>query len=109
MLMQIIVSGQHMPMPESVQKYVKNKTQDVLTKYFANVIDAHVHFSKQGNDIACDIIAHDGTGKHRSVIKSRGIAHEMCNAFDKSLDKLEHQIQKLKSKMNDYHKSRASD
>ena len=91
--MQIIASGQHMPMPESVQKYVKNKTQDVI---------------KQGNDIACDIIAHDGTGKHRSVIKSSGIAHEMYNAFDKSLDKLEHQMQKLKSKMNDHRKSRAS-
>lgn len=104
--MQIMASGQHVSISETIQKYVKTKAQSVVTKYFASAIDAHIHFSKQGGDIACDIIMHDGTGR-RSVIKSNAIAHELRNAFDNSLDKLEHQMQKLKSKMNDHHKCRA--
>ena len=105
--MQVMASGQHLSIGESIQEYVKNKTQNVVTKYFANAIDAHIHFSKQGNDISCDIVTHDGMGR-RSVIKSNAIAHEMRNAFDNSLSKLEHQMQKLKSKIKDHHKHAAS-
>ena len=101
--MQIAASGQHISIGTALQVYVKDRTSEVVRKYFGDVPSAHVHFSKQGREFECDIVVNSGTGKHM-VIKSNSSADEIYSAFDIALSKLEKQLRKYKSKLNDHHK-----
>ena len=62
--MQVDTSGQHMSVGQSLNEYVDGRLKEVVGKYFSNAPSAHVHFSKQGHEFKCDIVLHEGTGRH---------------------------------------------
>ncbi len=101
--MQVDTSGQQMSVGQSLNEYVDGRLQEVVGKYFSNAPSAHVHFSKQGHEFKCDIVLHEGTGRH-VVIKSNNTSDEVYNAFDIALSKLEKQMRKYKSKLNNHHR-----
>ena len=101
--MQVDTSGQHMSVGQSLNEYVDGRLKEVVGKYFSNAPSAHVNFSKQGHEFKCDIVLHEGTGRH-VVIKSNNSSDEVYNAFDIALSKLEKQMRKYKSKLNNHHR-----
>lgn len=101
--MQLQVSGQHISIGSSLQSYVEERTKSAVTKYFAEATNGHVHFTKRGFEYYCDIVINEGTGRHM-ILKSNATSDDIYSAFDISLSKLEKQLRKYKSKLNDYSK-----
>jgi ribosomal subunit interface protein len=101
--MQLQISGQHIAVGSSLQEYVNDRTNSVVKKYFAEAPSGHVHFSKQNHNYNCDIVVNEGTGRH-VIIKSNSSSDEIYNAYDVALGKLEKQLRRYKSKLNDYSK-----
>ncbi|WP_425364528.1 ribosome hibernation-promoting factor, HPF/YfiA family [Candidatus Tisiphia endosymbiont of Mystacides longicornis] len=100
--MQVSVSGQHISIGNSLQDYVKSRTTQVAAKYFSTIINANVHFSKQGFQLVCDIVVNDGTGRH-IILKGNAASDDIYSAFDAALSRLEKQLRKYKSKLKDRH------
>ena len=103
--MQVAVSGQHISIGKSLQNYVNSRANEVVCKYFENVLSSNVCFSKQGREFSCDIVVNDGTGRHM-VIKSNAVSDEIYNAFDFALSKIEKQMRKYKSKLKNHNKQK---
>lgn len=103
--MQINISCQHMSAGQSLSEYVEERLKHVVSKYFANALSAHVHFSKRSYEFKCDLVLNEGTGRS-VVMKSSGASDEVHNAFDEALGKLEKQMRRYKSKLNDHHKKK---
>lgn len=99
--MQVLVSGQHLVIGVSLQEYVKDKITSSIKKYFDHASGATVHFNKQNHEFLCDIIVHDGTGRH-TITKSNAAADDIYFAFDSALNKVEKQLRKYKSKLKDH-------
>jgi ribosomal subunit interface protein len=99
--MQVLVSGQHLSIGTSLQEYVKDRVTNSIKKYFDHASGSTVHFNKQNYEFLCDIIVHDGTGRH-TIIKSNASADDIYFAFDSSLSKIEKQLRKYKSKLKDH-------
>ncbi len=100
--MQISIAGHHISLCSSLQEYVKKRTTEVIQKYFEHAISAAIHFSKQGFQVVCEVVVNDGTGRH-VIIKSDASSDEIYSAFDIAAVKLEKQLRKYKSKINDHH------
>ncbi|WP_250311861.1 ribosome hibernation-promoting factor, HPF/YfiA family [Rickettsia endosymbiont of Oedothorax gibbosus] len=100
--MQVSVSGQHISIGNSLQDYVKSRTTQVAAKYFSTIINANVHFSKQGFQLVCDIVVNDGTGRH-IILKGNAASDDIYSAFDAALSRIEKQLRKYKSKLKDRH------
>jgi len=100
--MQISVSGQHISIGSSLQEYVQSRTTQVVKKYFANIISADIHFSKHTFQFLCSIIVNDGTSRH-TILKSNSTSDDIYSSFDTAIAKIEKQLRKYKSKLNDRH------
>ncbi|WP_341786678.1 ribosome hibernation-promoting factor, HPF/YfiA family [Rickettsia endosymbiont of Cantharis rufa] len=100
--MSISVSGQHISIGNNLQEYSKERATQVVKKYFTDIINIDIHFSKEGINFKCDIIVKYGSGKH-SIIKSNDSCNDIYVAFDKAMSKLEKQLRKYKSKFKNHH------
>lgn len=96
--MKISVSGQHMSVGQSLTEYINDRLNDVVTKYFDNVISAGVHFIKEGYRFTCDIIVNTSLKNH-NVIKSNAICDDVYSSFDQSLSRMEKQLRKYKNRL----------
>ncbi len=97
--MNITVSGHQVNLGSSLQSYVTERLESVVFRYFANAISANVVFSKESYLYNCDIIVNDGTGR-KLVMKSSDSSDDIYSSFDSSLLKLEKQLRRYKSKIN---------
>lgn len=98
----ISVSGQHISIGNNLQEYSKERVNQVLTKYFPNIINVDIHYSKEGINFKCDIIVKYGSGKH-NIVKSNESCNDIYVSFDKAMAKLEKQLRKYKSKLKNHH------
>lgn len=106
--MKITIAGQHMSVGASLEEYVREKLDHITNKYFEHATGADVHFLKHGHFFKCDILVHDGTGRH-TMIKSGAECDDAYAAFDLSLAKCEKQLRRYKDKLKDrHHKVKAS-
>lgn len=101
-MLSINISGQHISVGKSLQEYVKDRMEEIITKFFDHAPGAHVNFTKRGYEYICDIIISDGTGRH-TAIKSNGASDEVYSAFETALTKAAKQLRKYKSKLKDRH------
>lgn len=101
--MQVNLSGKQIAIGESLTLYAKTRLQEVTQKYFANAPGAHIYFAKNNRDFACEIILQEGTGRHL-VMKSNCSCDDIYSAFDKALGKLEKQMRRYRSKLNNHHR-----
>lgn len=99
--MNIQISGQHISTGASIQEYASQRLDSVVTKYFKGAPSGHVHFSKKGREFGCDIVVNDGTSRHMTI-KSNYSSDDIYDSFDVALSKLEKQLRRYKSKLNDH-------
>ena len=98
--MQILVSGKKLKVGQSLTQYVNEKVDYLIDKYFEKIVNINVVFSKQGHMFTCDILFNEGS-KKKIVIKSKAHSDEVYNAFDMALVRIEKQLRKYKSKLQD--------
>lgn len=97
--MNVIVSGQQISVGSSLQTHATERVEQVVLKYFSHAISANVTFSKQGYLYLCDISVNEGTGR-KAFIKSSDSSDDAYAAFDSALVKLEKQLRRYKSRLN---------
>ncbi|MGI4775709.1 MAG: ribosome hibernation-promoting factor, HPF/YfiA family [Janthinobacterium lividum] len=100
--MQISISGQHVDKGEALPIYVKERFTQVIKKYFDDILNANIHFSKEHNQYRCDIIVNDNSGK-QLIVKHQQTSDEVYASFDGAIANLEKQLRKYKSKLKDRH------
>ena len=98
----ISVSGQHISIGNNLQEYSKERATQVVKKYFTDIINIDIHFSREGINFKCGIIVKYGSGKH-NIVKSNDTCNDIYVAFDKAISKLEKQLRKYKSKFKNHH------
>lgn len=101
-IMNVSIAGQHITIGTSLSEYVEERIQDVTKKYFDKAVGCNVHFTKENFEYLCDIVLHEGTGRHMTI-RSNAKSDDIYSAFDMSLTKLEKQLRKYKSKLKDRH------
>ena len=100
--MKVSVTGHHMQTGESLQSYVGDRVEYVVSKYFETAISAHVVFTKTNHHYHCELIVNDGTKKH-DLVQSEAECDEAYSSFDSALVKLEKQLRRHKSRLKDRH------
>ena len=101
--MKVQISSQHISISTKLKDYINDKTIEIVTKYFHEAPSAHVYFTKTNHHFLCEIVVNEGTGRH-VLLKSNASCDDMYSAYDQSLGKLQKQLRKYKSKLNDYSK-----
>lgn len=101
--MQITVSGKGMDVGEALRSYVEDKVKDTVERYLDRVSDVKVIFTKDGHRIPSEIVFNTGTHS-KVVIKGNSEAEDAHTSFDMCIHKIETQLKKYKSKLNDHHK-----
>ena len=100
--MEVKIAGQHISVGDSLKGYVEDRLQSMVTKYFEHAVSSHVHFVKDGHQIKCDIMVHEGTGR-RAITKSESLCDDIYSSFDIALAKCEKQLRRYKSRLKDRH------
>ncbi len=94
--MQILVSGKQLDVGDALRSHVDERLQNGVAKYFANSLDAHVVFSREGVD--CSV--HVGQGIHA---QAHADASEIYQAFDQASERLEKRLRRYKRRLRDHH------
>jgi len=107
-MMQIVVSGKHLDVGQSLRDYIMGSVEHNVIKFFEDAIKAHVTVSKLNNSkqnhlFRVDIIVNEGTGI-RVIIKSNAEGFDPYQCFDIAIGKLSAQLRKYKSKIKNHHK-----
>lgn len=100
--MEISITGQHLSMGDSLKAYVEGKLPNMVAKYFEHAVSSNVHFVKDGHQIKCDIMVHEGTGRH-ALTKSESLCDDIYSSFDIALARCEKQLRRYKSRLKDRH------
>lgn len=98
--MQVSISGHHMDITDALRQYVSEKMERII-RHFDHVTNAQVvlHVEKGDNIVEANVHAKGAS------IHATGIADDMYAAIDNMIDKLDRQVLKHKSKLNDHHRS----
>lgn len=100
--MNITISGHHLEVTPAIREYVQNKLERVM-RHFDHVIDIAVILTvdnlqekdkRQKAEINMNL-----SGK---VLHAEGIAHNLYAAIDSLVDKLDRQVMKHKTKVQDH-------
>ncbi len=97
--MQITITARHFNLTNAIRDHI-NDSCGKLEKYFENIIHAHFVLSFENNQNKVELVIH--APKHN--LKSETTEKDMYLAIDTVVDKVEHQIKKMKDKWTDHHK-----
>lgn len=97
--MQVAIAGQHIKLGASLQEHVRERSKEIVMRYFEHAPSAHVHFDKEGHFYKCDILVNEGADAN-VIIKADGDSHDIYSSFDIALTKVEKRLRKYKSKLN---------
>ncbi|RBI67587.1 ribosome-associated translation inhibitor RaiA [Roseovarius sp. TE539] len=98
------ISGKQIDVGAALQTHVKDELGSAVAKYAERPTDAHVIFSKSGNEFQCEAIVHLSTGL---TAQATARAHEIYAAFDKCSEKMEKQLRRYKRRLKDHHRDRS--
>jgi len=98
------ISGKQIDIGEALQTHVKDELGAAVAKYAERPTDAHVIFSKNASEFACEAIVHLSTGL---TAQASAKAHEIYGAFDACCEKMEKQLRRYKRRLKDHHRDRA--
>ena len=100
--MEISVSGHQIDTGSALQEYATDRLESLREKYFARALSAHVTLSPDGSGtLSSDIVMHVNRGL---ILKAHGQAGDAHQAFDAAHTKLEKQLRRYKSRVQDHHK-----
>jgi len=100
--MEIKITGQHISVGDSLKGYAEGKLKEVVSKYFEHAVSSAVHFVKDGHKVKCDIMVHEGTGRH-TLTKSEALCDDIYSSFDIALARCEKQLRRYRSRLKDRH------
>ncbi|RMD93599.1 MAG: ribosome-associated translation inhibitor RaiA [Alphaproteobacteria bacterium] len=98
------ISGKGMDIGTALQTHVRGELDEVIEKYALRATDAHVVFTPEAHQIACEAVVHLSTGL---LARGRGSGDDAYAAFDACIDKMEKQLRRHKRKLRDHHHKRA--
>ncbi len=94
--MYISITGRHIEITSALRDYVEKKVSK-LSRYFNNIIDAHVILGLEGKtDQVAEITIH----ANGITIQGEECSEDMYASIDKVLEKVERQIKKYKEKIS---------
>ncbi len=101
--MDIIISGKHLNIGESLKKHVEVEMKNRIARYFQEAVHSHVTISKHGHFFHTDVTVNEGTG---TGILIRGEAEDTdaYHSVDVAVAKVEKQLRRYKDKLHDIHK-----
>ncbi|TMM48211.1 ribosome hibernation-promoting factor, HPF/YfiA family [Qipengyuania marisflavi] len=103
--MDIRVSGHQMDTGSALQEHVDERLNAIVEKYFNRAISSHVTFGRAAaGAYSSDIVTHVMQGL---ILKGHGEAHDVHQAFDKAVSKIEKQLRRYKSRLKDRHERHA--
>ena len=94
--MQLSISGKQLDVGEALRSHVQDSLEAVVSKYFADAIDASVVFSRVGHLHRTDISVHVG---HDISVQSHGEAAEPYAAFDTASAHVAKQLRRFKRRL----------
>ncbi|MFP6748378.1 MAG: ribosome-associated translation inhibitor RaiA [Alphaproteobacteria bacterium] len=98
--MQILVSGKQLDVGDALRSHVDERLQNGVAKYFANSLDAHVVFSREGQGYRVDCSVHVGQGIHAQAHADAG---DIYQAFDQASGRLEKRLRRYKRRLRGHH------
>ena len=103
--MEIRVSGHQIETGAALQTHVDDRLNSIVDKYFNRAISSHVTFGKApGGAFSSDIVTHVTQGL---ILKGHGQAHDVHQAFDQAMGKIETQLRRYKRRLKDRHEQAA--
>ena len=103
--MQIQVSGKQIDVGQALRSRVRDELLAVAGKYSKRATDAHVVFSREAHEFACEVIVHLPTGL---TAQAHGNAHDIHTAFDRANERMDKQLRRYKRRLKDHHRERAT-
>jgi len=98
------ISGKQIDVGQALKTHVEQELASVVEKYAERPTDAHVVFSKNAGEFACEATVHLSTGL---TAQAKATAHEIYSAFDKCSERMEKQLRRYKRRLKDHHRARA--
>jgi len=100
--MEIVVTGKHLDIGDSLRTYAEEKIKEVTEKYFVNPIDANVVISKEKKDLFyVDITIHLGSG---ITLKAGSEATDPYPAFEEANRTIAKRLMRYKDRLKDHGK-----
>jgi len=96
--MEISFTFRHSDTSEALKQHVAEKL-DRLSKYFLKAVQAHVILNVEHGRHIAEITLSE---KHR-LLYAKDASHDMYHSVDGVLDKLEHQLKKVKERAKEHH------
>lgn len=93
-----VILARHSSVPDVVKEYLQKKLEK-LERLSDKIIDIHVTFDHQKSTHTVTILLHFG----HYMIKSEGRNHDIYVAIDQASSRIQHLLQKYKSKLTDHH------
>lgn len=104
--MQLLVNGKQVDIGPELHDHVSERLQSGVSKYFDRALNAHVHFSREGQSIRTEISVHAGAGIH---LQSHALAKDKAAAFDMAADRMEKRLRRHKRRLVSVHHGRQGD
>ena len=98
------ISGKQIDIGESLQLYVNEGIDGIVSKFAGRPTDAQVVFSKSAHEFVCETTVHLSTGLN---VQAKGKSTEIYAAFESCGEKMEKQLRRYKRRLKDHHKERA--
>ena len=99
--MDIRVSGHQIATGAALQEHASDRLIAIIDKYFTRALSSHVTFGKAPtHSFTCDIVTHVMQGL---LIKAHAEAHDVHQAFDQAVDKIDKQLRRYKRRLKGRH------
>ncbi len=98
--MKIAITGHQVDVGDALKTHATQHLEAGVSKYFADPIEAHVTFSREGADFLTHISVHVGHDIHA---EGRGLDSDPYVSFNKAAEHAEKQLRRNKRKLRDHH------
>jgi len=98
--MQILITGKQIDVGDALRRHVEDRLGNGIAKYFANPIDCHVVFSREGHGFRVDCAVHVGHGIN---VQSQADADDIYAGFDVAADRAEKRLRRYKRRLRRHH------
>lgn len=98
--MKIAVTGHQIDIGDALRGHVEERLERGVSKYFADPIEAHVTFSREGEKFRSHVSVHVGKDLHA---EGHADDADIYASFNASAEHVEKQLRRNKRKLRDHH------
>jgi len=99
------ISGKHIDVGNALQTHVKNAFAAVVEKYAERPTEAHVIFSRDAHEFACESSVHLSSGM---TVNAKARSADIYVSFSACAEKMEKQLRRYKRRLKDHHNQRTT-